>query len=384
MVEGTYVMLRPSVTILIIVAAGSPCCFAGWLEITDVKVWEEPTELAGPKIVIEYDLQDQAVSPDSPAYVFIRFKKGPNDAGRLIPMGALSGNGFDIVEEPGHKKIIWWGTQERGPHNLSQEQLRVRGIPMARVPAGRYVMKSLPGKGRDESGEHALESSFATYYIAKNETTIAMYVDYLNEACGQGAGYNPKMANENYCGIILKEGAGYSVAQGRNDYPVTYVSWYDAVAFLRWCGLRLPTEAEWEKAYCGGLYLDGDDLKKEPNPMLHRRYPWGNEAPDADLCDRCNYDSEDDGFPHTAPVASFMEFSSPYGVHDMAGNVNEWTLNWYTTSYHAGLDGFRVVRGGSWLDVPEGCDAISGATVLPLKEQSIMGFRGVRAPDATP
>ena len=50
----------------------------------------------------------------------------------------------------------------------------------------------------------------------------------------------------------------------------------------------------------------------------------------------------------------------------------------------AGLDGFRMVRGGSWMAVPEGCDAVTGATQLPLQESSIMGFRGVRGPAATP
>ncbi|MCF6285896.1 MAG: SUMF1/EgtB/PvdO family nonheme iron enzyme, partial [Candidatus Hydrogenedentes bacterium] len=82
-------------------------------------------------------------------------------------------------------------------------------------------------------------------------------------------------------------------------------------------------------------------------------------------------------------VGRFAEFNSPYGACDMAGNVNEWTQDWYTTQFHSGLDGYRVVRGGSWLDVPEGCDGVSGATVLPLDETSIMGFRGaLSAPDA--
>jgi len=83
-------------------------------------------------------------------------------------------------------------------------------------------------------------------------------------------------------------------------------------------------------------------------------------------------------------VGSFQRFASPYGVCDLAGNVAEWTLDWYSTSYHAGLDGFRMVRGGSWMAVPEGCDAVTGATQLPLQESSIMGFRGVRGPAATP
>ncbi len=216
--------------------------------------------------------------------------------------------------------------------------------------------------------------------MAKYETTIAMYTDYLNEIGGEGTGWNRRMTNSNRCGIIRHINYTYSVKPGRENYPITYVSWYDAMNFLRWCGLRLPTEAEWEKAFRGGLYLDGDEAKKLPNPMPERRYPWGNQAPNADGIFRCNYDGADDGFDYTAPVGSFAKFSSPYGICDLAGNVAEWTLDWYSTSFHAGLDGFRMVRGGSWMAVPAACDAITGATQFPLKESSIMGFRGAKGP----
>ena len=91
---------------------------------------------------------------------------------------------------------------------------------------------------------------------------------------------------------------------------------------------------------------------------------------------RCNLKGAGDGFRHTAPVGSFAKFSSPYGVCDMAGNVGEWTLDWYATTYHVGLDGFRMVRGGSWRSLPSGVDAVSGATSLPIRESGIMGFRG--------
>jgi len=241
-------------------------------------------------------------------------------------------------------------------------------------------MKSLPGAGRDESKEHKPRCDVPLYYIARYETTIAMYVDYLNEVGGEGAGYNRRMAHTGRCGIVRQDDSTYDIAPGRDNYPVTYVSWYDAVSFLRWCGLRLPTEAEWEKAFRGGFYLDGDEAGKKSNPLPERRYPWGDETPDANGLYRCNYDGEDDGFAHTAPVGSFVKFNSPYGICDMAGNVAEWTLDWYSTSYHVGLDGFRLVRGGSWMAVPEGCDAITGATQFPLKENSIMGFRGVKVP----
>jgi formylglycine-generating enzyme required for sulfatase activity len=355
-------------------------CYSRWLDISNVEVRQEPTELGGPRTVIEYDIRDPSISPASPAYVFVRYSKDFGANWQLISMDSLRGNGFDIVCKPGHKKIVWWGTSETNFMDLSQVEVRVRGIRMVRIPAGRFIMKALPGGGYDESKAEKPESDLALFYMAKYETTISMYTDYLNEIGGEGAGWNQRMTNGNNCGIIRHSDYTYSVKPGREDYPVTYVSWYDAMNFLQWCGLRLPTEAEWEKALRGGIYLDGDETKKHPNPMAERRYPWGDEAPNAGGDYRCNYDGDDDGFAHTAPVGSFDRFNSPYGVCDMAGNVAEWTLDWYSTPYHAGLDGFRMVRGGSWMAVPSACDAITGATQPPLKESSIMGFRGARGP----
>jgi formylglycine-generating enzyme required for sulfatase activity len=353
-------MLHRVLLSLGIVAICCHCSYSKWLEISNVIVRQEPTELGGPKIIIEYDIEDPNISPASPAYVFVRYSKDETNW-KLITTDRLRGNGFDIVDKPGHKQIIWWGTDQTSFTDAIQVDIRIRGIQMIQIPAGKFIMKSLPGEGRDEWKNIKPSSNLPLFYIAKHETTIAIYTDYLNEVGGEG----------NYT---------YSVESGRENYPITYVSWYDATNFLRWCGLRLPTEAECEKALRGGLYLDGDEAKKSPNPMPERRYPWGDQAPNADGVFRCNYDGADDGFEYTAPVGSFAKFSSPYGICDLSGNVAEWTLDWYSTSYHAGLDGFRMVRGGSWMAVPAACDAITGATQLPLKESSIIGFRGAKGP----
>ncbi len=355
-----------------------------WLATENVEVKLEPTEMGGPKIVVEYDLEDPNVTPESPAYVFLRYSTDFGETWQPVPIDALQGSGFDLVEKPGHKEVFWWGTDQTAVADLGQMEIRVRAIAMAKVPAGKFALKSLPGGGRDESKKNPPSADLPLYHIAKYETTVAMYADYLNEIGGQGAGWNERMARAERCGIIQESNHTYTVAPGRENYPVTYVSWYDAMGFLRWCGLRLPTEAEWEKAVRGGFYLDGDEKKAKPNPLPERSYPWGNEAPDADGVYRCNFDGGADGFERLAPVGHFAKFASPYGVCDLAGNVAEWTLDWYSTSYHAGLDGFRMSRGGSWMAVPEGCDAITGATQLPLKESSIMGFRGVRGPGVAP
>ncbi len=373
-------MLRSMLACLSLVVVLSHCCRAAWLPIQNVKVRQDPTELGGPKIVIEYDLPDPSISEATPAHVFLRFSKDFGDHWQRVPTDRLRGNGFGLVEKPGHKEMTLWGSEQAGIADLGQVEIRVRALAMARIPAGDFAMKSLPGAGRDESESDKPASNLPLYYMARYETTVAMYTDYLNEVGGEGAGWNRRMSKPDRCGIVQHSDQTYSVVPGRENHPVTYVSWYDAMDFLNWCGLRLPTEAEWEKALRGGFYLDGDQTKKLPNPLPERPFPWGNDAPDADGVFRCNFDGEDDGFARSAPVGRFAEFASPYGICDLAGNVAEWTLDWYSTSYHVGLDGFRVARGGSWMAVPVACDAVTGATQLPLKETSIIGFRGVMAP----
>lgn len=369
---------RASAAVLVASAVSAACSWGGWLKIDKVEVVDEVTELAGTRITIRYDLAPDGISAERPAYVFVRYSP---DAGKTwcpLPNEGLGGNGFDIVESGGPKQIVWWGTKETDFEDAMLVDVAVRGIAMARVPGGKFVMKGVPGGGRDETGKsQKATDALPLFHMARHEVTIGMYVDYLNEVGGEGIGHNEKMCNVDRCGIF-REGVRYSAAPGREEYPVTYVSWYDATRFLRWCGLRLPAEAEWEKAYRGGIHLDGDELAKLPNPVPERRYPWGNEAPGDGGKHRCNCDGGEDGFEGTAPVGSFAAFDSPYGISDLAGNVAEWTLDWYSTQYHVGLDGFRVVRGGSWMEVPQGCDAVTLATQLPMKENSIMGFRGVR------
>lgn len=107
---------------------------------------------------------------------------------------------------------------------------------------------------------------------------------------------------------------------GREDHPVVHVCHHDARAYARWCGKDLPSEAEWEFAARGGL--DGMDFAwgEEPAPGgVHRANSWQGAFPHENLAE--------DGYTGTSPVTAFPP--NGYGLHDMIGNVWEWTDDWY-------------------------------------------------------
>jgi formylglycine-generating enzyme required for sulfatase activity len=106
------------------------------------------------------------------------------------------------------------------------------------------------------------------------------------------------------------------------DYPVVGVSYYEAEAFAKWIGKRLPTEREWERAARG---IDG------------RLFPWGDIFGN----EKCN--TEESRIDKTTPVTHYSNGISPTGCYDMAGNVWEWTASLYEAEKK-----FRVLRGGSW------------------------------------
>lgn len=351
------------------------------IQIENLEWKLEKTQFGGPRLAITYQLKDSGITSREPAYIFIRLSADPDKPWRLLSRSELVGNGHGIVSKPGKKQSVLWGARDLGLTGNDPLEVRVRGLKMVRIPGGGFNMETTPGAGYDDSKIDALVSTLDEFFIAKYETSIALYTEYLNEMGANGAGWQEKMANPERCGIVRtgdRRSFQFRVVPGRESYPVNYASWYDARAFLDWCGLRLPTEAEWEKAARGGIHLDGDSPGRQTNPKPNRIFIWGDDSPDDGGVFRCNFDGLDDGYLSSSPAGAFSEFCSPYGVCDMAGNLAEWTLDTYTTTYHEGLDGYRVVRGGSYMAVPAACDAISGATAAPVKESSIIGFRGAQ------
>lgn len=136
----------------------------------------------------------------------------------------------------------------------------------------------------------------------------------------------------------------------RLDHPVVHISWNDAVAYCKWAGNRLPTEAEWEYAARGGLeqmrFVWGDELLVEGKHMCNI---WQGRFPD--------FNSADDGYVGTSPARSFP--ANGYGLFNMAGNVWEWCEDWFSPTFHVKgprvnprgpLKGTaKVMRGGSYL-----------------------------------
>jgi formylglycine-generating enzyme required for sulfatase activity len=206
---------------------------------------------------------------------------------------------------------------------------------MVLIPASEFLMGSDPsvdkGAYSDEQPQHTL--SLPDYYLAKTPLTNAQYAAFV-EATGH-------QQPEHW--------EGGKPPKGKEDHPVVYVSWHDAVAYCRWLSevtgrpYRLPSEAEWEK---GARGTDG------------RLWPWGNQW-DAE---RCN--SEEGGKGGTTPVGAYPEGASPYGLLDMVGNVWEWTQSlwgkdWEEPSFKYPYDpddgrenleakGRRVLRGGAF------------------------------------
>jgi formylglycine-generating enzyme required for sulfatase activity len=271
------------------------------------------------------------------------------------------------------------------------------GMVMVYVPEGDFTMGSNEGDS-DEQPVHTVYLD--AYWIDQTEVTNAMFQVFVNDT-----GYRTDAEKDGYAWVFDPNSASWSGVigadwshprgpssnlNGLEDHPVVQVSWNDAAAYCEWADpstgsgqVRLPTEAEWEKAARG---TDG------------RTYPWGNRSPAGSLLNfadvNLNVDWADkdanDGYQFTAPVGSYPNGASPYGALDMAGNVWEWVADWYGETYYSQSPSSnpqgpasgtaRVLRGGSWYFDEDLVRSADRYRLDPSGSDFTLGFRCALSP----
>ncbi len=257
---------------------------------------------------------------------------------------------------------------------------------MVLIPGGTFQMGSNDAEAAGEEQPVHLVHVDA-FYMDTHEVTNAEYKSFVlaNPEWQKG-----RISAAFHSGKYLKHWNGNNYPAGKGDHPVTYVSWYAAMAYSAWAGKRLPTEAEWEYAARGG--------------EAGLKYPWGNTISPANA----NYDRN---VNDTTAVGSYA--ANGYGLFDMAGNVSEWCLDEYNAAFYAaspsnnplsGVSGsllanldeivsdytgvnvksLRVLRGGNWrADVRHLRVADRFKSVLTFTKKHT-GFRCVSAVPAEP
>jgi eukaryotic-like serine/threonine-protein kinase len=243
------------------------------------------------------------------------------------------------------------------------------GMVMGYVPAGSFEMGSKDGL-MTETVVHKV--SLDGFWIDLTEVTNGMY-----DMCVQAG----KCTTPSEAGSLNTSPSTHFGSPQYKDYPAIYLSWENANAYCAWAGVRLPTEAEWEMAARGE---DG------------RTYPWGNTDP---TCELANFTSlvvvEQDNMittkdlactDGTVAVGSLPAGASPYGALDMAGNVYEWTADWFgdypnsaaTDPIGAASGVYRVARGGAWNITVTSERTYSRFALDPGSKDGNLGFRCAR------
>ena len=205
---------------------------------------------------------------------------------------------------------------------LPKRIVEADGGELLLVPAGSFQM------GTDRRTVY-----LDAFYMARHPVTNRQFARFL-----EATNYQPSQDDDHR--FLAHWDRGRRVPRALLDHPVVFISWHDACAYCSWAGKRLPTEAEWEKAARG---TDG------------RKYPWGRTTPTAA---HANFGRTSGG---TVPVDAHPESGSPYGVHDMAGNVWEWCEDVDDPRFYLRGpdrnprntvqpgDAPHVARGGSWM-----------------------------------
>jgi formylglycine-generating enzyme required for sulfatase activity len=257
------------------------------------------------------------------------------------------------------------------------------------VPAGEFLMGANAEQGyqicvdtlgedydcqldwyKDEEPPHTV--SLDAYQIMAHEVTNKEYRQCVQAGVCEDAGY--KTYDDQ--GELTYDRL---VDEAYENHPVVSVSWFQAAAYCVFIDARLPSEAEWEKAARG---TDG------------RTYPWNGDEIDCSYANYSQYDLDTqiwhDCIGETTKVGSYEKGVSPYGAFDMAGNVWEWTADWYDAEYYStsptsnptGPESgdFRVLRGGSWDSVEVSVRTSSRNRSDPSNAYNFLDFRCARSP----
>ena len=231
--------------------------------------------------------------------------------------------------------------------------------PMVLIPSGTFSM----GDSKNDSLSW-LEKSRPVHEVVIN----SFYMDQTEVTVGQ---FRKFVVETGYEFTRWQEVEQYAPD---DNYPMIYVTWYDASAYAKWSNKRLPTEAEWEYAARGGL--------------SGKRYPWGDQLT-ADHANDKGTEGQDQ-WRKCSPVGQFSP--NGYGLYDIAGNVWEWCSDWYEADYYsnakeqepsynpigANTGLYRILRGGSWLYNKDALSIAYRNLELPHSANAQVGFRCAR------
>jgi len=250
---------------------------------------------------------------------------------------------------------------------------RVSKEGMVFIPEGTFPMSI------DTEGLKFKTVKLSSYYIDEYEVSNKKYGEFI--AAG---GYKDKkywseegwkwLQKKGYVTTKWWKSGRYKTGVGYPNYPVSGISWFEADAYARWAGKRLPTEAEWEKASRG---------------TDQRKFPWGNVDIFTDGKYYANFETFKDGFIYSNQVDKFKRGKSPYGCYNMLGNVWEYVSGWAgNANYYKNMPlenpkgpktgTVRLTRGGSWFKFPNFYISYYRLTLVSgSREYDDIGFRCV-------